>query len=283
MHPPVAVGSVRIAVRLLGGLPDLLPPLNAGRRLTHAPGVVAAPRDLQDPAEQPQRIAVPLCFDPGVPHRDSLAKYAAAFFRISFSRRNWASSRRAALSSSARGTACPFGRQVPRLSERFDPAAGPVTDAQLLGGLVVGGAALDDELGGLESELLGVPFRSCALVCHTDFLSRLWQPSVASSPRTTIRRAGQKKPKEQEEVLTVPFPFFAFFRFFRLYPSLLHLLGYSVSLSRSGRWRASVMASLRIWNLAAPKLTMAPCSRNARNGGSRASGRRDRRSQPWRP
>ena len=58
-------------------------------------------------------------------------------------------------------------RQVAGLSEGLDPAAqGPVTDAELLGGLMVGGAALDDERGGLELELLAVAFLSRTLVCH---------------------------------------------------------------------------------------------------------------------
>ena len=43
----------------------------------------------------------------------------------------------------------PLGRQMPRLPEGPDPAPqGPVAHAQLLGGLVIGRAALDDELGG---------------------------------------------------------------------------------------------------------------------------------------
>ncbi len=47
--------------------------------------------------------------DPGVPYRDSLAKYAAAFFNISFSTRNLANSLRSCRFSSADEPTCPFG------------------------------------------------------------------------------------------------------------------------------------------------------------------------------
>ena len=51
--------------------------------------------------------------DPGVPHRDSLAKYAAAFFNISFSIRNSANSLRSRRFSSADETTWPLGGRSP--------------------------------------------------------------------------------------------------------------------------------------------------------------------------
>lgn len=51
--------------------------------------------------------------DPGVPYRDSLAKYAAACFNISFSTRNSANSLRSRRYSSADETTCPLGGKSP--------------------------------------------------------------------------------------------------------------------------------------------------------------------------
>ncbi len=85
MHPSVAIRPVGVTVRLLDAPGNHLAAFGRGRRLASTPRIVAAARDLQEAAEPFQRIVVPLRFDPGVPHRDSLVKYAAAFFKISFS------------------------------------------------------------------------------------------------------------------------------------------------------------------------------------------------------
>ena len=53
--------------------------------------------------------------DPCVPHRDSLAKYAAAFFNISFSMRNSANSLRSCRFSSADEMTCPLEGSSPDL------------------------------------------------------------------------------------------------------------------------------------------------------------------------
>lgn len=60
-------------------------------------GVVAARMDLHHAAHRPHGMLFFMGTDEGVPYRDSLAKYAAAFFRMSRSsvtRRNSAFSRR---------------------------------------------------------------------------------------------------------------------------------------------------------------------------------------------
>src|SRR5207302_10371112 len=55
---------------------------------------VACPRHRQQSAHPAYRVIVAMLLDPGVPHRDSFAKYAAAFFTISRSSLALASSRR---------------------------------------------------------------------------------------------------------------------------------------------------------------------------------------------
>ena len=63
------------------------------------PGIEATARDRQQATQSEHRIALALRLDPGVPHRDVLAKYAAARFRISTSIRSCSFSVRSRLSS----------------------------------------------------------------------------------------------------------------------------------------------------------------------------------------
>src|SRR5271165_334347 len=63
-------------------------------RPTLTPLQEAAAGDIQYLAKSRNRLPAGLCFDPGVLHRDSLAKCAAAFFRISLSTLAEANSRR---------------------------------------------------------------------------------------------------------------------------------------------------------------------------------------------
>jgi hypothetical protein len=48
-------------------------------RSSRSPGVESAPAHPECPAQPRYRPGVPVLTDPGMPHRDSLAKYAAAF------------------------------------------------------------------------------------------------------------------------------------------------------------------------------------------------------------
>src|SRR5215831_12805423 len=63
------------------------------------PGVKPTARHLQDPTQDLHWIRGLLRLDEAIPHDDSLAKKAIAFFRMSRSCRTWSSSRRTALSS----------------------------------------------------------------------------------------------------------------------------------------------------------------------------------------
>src|SRR5258707_9027002 len=72
--------------RLIGSIPLA--------RLSVAPLEKPAARYTQYVAQSCDRLPASLCCDPGVLHRDSLAKYAAAFFNISLSTFAAASSRR---------------------------------------------------------------------------------------------------------------------------------------------------------------------------------------------
>src|SRR5882762_6658560 len=90
-HPMHAPATVAAAMTLLQRLHAcnktrvLLVPL---RWRAPAGSVPAALRHAQRFAHQPDRVSVSVSLDPGVPHSDSFAKYAAAFFRISFSIRS---------------------------------------------------------------------------------------------------------------------------------------------------------------------------------------------------
>src|SRR5690606_32341233 len=55
-------------------------------RATTLPAAVAADADCQHPAQLGQLVLIAMRIDPSVLHSASFAKYAAAFFRISFSR-----------------------------------------------------------------------------------------------------------------------------------------------------------------------------------------------------
>src|SRR3989339_898294 len=90
-----------------------LPLLLAPRRSSGHPLVVAAGADLQDPAQESHRELPGMFADPGVLQRLSFAKYAAAFFRISFSIRRRRLSLRSSFSSSASGTGCEAGGNLP--------------------------------------------------------------------------------------------------------------------------------------------------------------------------
>jgi len=52
-------------------------------RLSASPLGVARTRNLQEPTHADNAERVAMLFDPGVSHRDSLKKYAAAFFSLS--------------------------------------------------------------------------------------------------------------------------------------------------------------------------------------------------------
>src|SRR5699024_2583249 len=75
--------------------------------------VKARDRDRQYPAEYAQRIMSPLSGDEGVPHRDSLAKNAVAFFKISRSILSVAFSARSRESSLS---AAPTGTRLAELN-----------------------------------------------------------------------------------------------------------------------------------------------------------------------
>src|ERR1700681_4479983 len=101
LHPPFAhrdaaplelLVDPRRAIGGLGLLVDLADPLQQLavaqpflRPVAALPGREAAVTHLQRRAQHLQRIRVAMLFNKRVPHSDSLAKYAAAFFRISVS------------------------------------------------------------------------------------------------------------------------------------------------------------------------------------------------------
>jgi hypothetical protein len=64
---------------------------SADRPLT--PGIESTPRDRHHSTHQHNRLTCLLRLDEGISHRDSLAKKAAAFFRISHSIRSRSTSR----------------------------------------------------------------------------------------------------------------------------------------------------------------------------------------------
>src|SRR5690606_18930015 len=84
------VGHLAVAVDAAALEPGLLdstqqaPVVDGSRRVRcRAPGVVAARMHIQDLAQAPHRMRPLMVLDERVPHPDCLAKYAAAFFRIS--------------------------------------------------------------------------------------------------------------------------------------------------------------------------------------------------------
>src|SRR5438094_1662773 len=77
-------------------------------RRTGAPLQIAGPRYVQLPTQPCHWVGVAMSLDPGVPHRDSFAKYAAAFFTISRSSLVLASSRRKRLFSASNSAGEPF-------------------------------------------------------------------------------------------------------------------------------------------------------------------------------
>ncbi len=111
-----------------------------------APSVIAAPRDLEHPTQNPHWTKRLLHTDEGEPHRLSLAKKAVAFRRISFSirssefslRRRRSSARSSGLSPSAEPEASPRFTQlrtavsVRSSSLATDPTVRPLSD-QLYG------------------------------------------------------------------------------------------------------------------------------------------------------
>src|SRR4030095_10426569 len=91
--------------------------LRARARRSTPPLQIARARHRQQLAHPADRVIVAIALDPGVPHRDSFAKYAAAFFTISKSSLALASSRRSrAFSASSSDTG------------RFTAAAAPSTE-----------------------------------------------------------------------------------------------------------------------------------------------------------
>src|SRR5207248_752701 len=109
VQPRAAVAALQLPVNRFELDDQGVPLLLALRGRAGPPGVEAASRDLQHPAEQPHRPVLPMVLDEGVPHDDSLAKKAVAFFKMSrsiwsrlFSARRWRSS-----SSRAGGLPCP--------------------------------------------------------------------------------------------------------------------------------------------------------------------------------
>src|SRR5439155_4463321 len=77
-------------------------------RRTGAPLQIAGPRYVQLPTQPCHWVGVAMSLDPGVPHRDSFAKSAAAFFTISRSSLVLASSRRKRLFSASNSAGEPF-------------------------------------------------------------------------------------------------------------------------------------------------------------------------------
>src|SRR5438552_5463196 len=110
-HPPPAVPASMFVLRVSNLLDQLFVVERALRRRTHARRVESAARDRQQLAHHRRRIGLSMLFDPRVLHIDSLAKYAAAFFRISFSSLSFAFSCRNRLSSaSSSDTGCAGAR-----------------------------------------------------------------------------------------------------------------------------------------------------------------------------
>ena len=156
VHPRAAVAGLDLGVDRPDlheeGVAALL--LNAGRAV--APGVVAGRGDLERFAEQTHRPLVAVFLDEAEGHSASLAKNAAAFFRMSRSaRRRLFSARRRRFSSSK-------GETLPRPGKACSPWACesllPVADEVVVetegaGGLGDGVALLGDELDGLRLEL----------------------------------------------------------------------------------------------------------------------------------
>src|SRR5205814_413069 len=110
-HAASAVAASMPALGVANQLHQLLVVLRALGRCPHARGVKPAARDRQQLAHHRRRIDLSLLFDPRVLHIDSLAKYAAAFFRISFSSLSLAFSCRKRLNSaSSSDTGCAGAR-----------------------------------------------------------------------------------------------------------------------------------------------------------------------------
>ena len=86
--PTIATPMLELGAANLRDDPGFLP--HPCRRLAPPRIAQAAARHRQQLAHQGGRIRVDMRFNPGVPHIDSLAKYAAAFFSISFSSRSLA-------------------------------------------------------------------------------------------------------------------------------------------------------------------------------------------------
>src|SRR6185295_4516285 len=93
-------------------------------RCSSPPLQIAAARHRQLPAHPRHLVVVAMSFDPGVFHRDSFAKYAAAFFTISRSNLALASSRRSRLfsasSSAGEPLSGPARGRSPSLPLRFN-------------------------------------------------------------------------------------------------------------------------------------------------------------------
>ena len=87
MHLAIAVNSPTGVIRLLCCGKDQLPLQRQSAGLSSCPRIIAASADGQNFAKNLRRVMSPLLCDPRVLYRDSFAKYAAAFFRISFSMR----------------------------------------------------------------------------------------------------------------------------------------------------------------------------------------------------
>ena len=77
----------------------------SGRLRRLPPGVIATPTHPEHPTQSRHRKHPVMSLDEGVPYRDSLAKYAAAFFRIATSSSRWAN-RRLSRETSAACSAC---------------------------------------------------------------------------------------------------------------------------------------------------------------------------------
>ena len=88
--------NVSVHTPVLGG---------SGRLRCLPPGVIAAPTHPEHPTQDRHRKHPFVSLDEGVPYRDSLAKYAAAFFRIATASSRWAT-RRLSRETSAACSAC---------------------------------------------------------------------------------------------------------------------------------------------------------------------------------
>ena len=110
---PIAAFARRVQCRHLRIQPRI--GLRPGARRTPPPLQIARARHHQQSAHPADRVIVAMLLDPGVPHRDSFAKYAAAFFTISRSSLALASSRRSrAFSASTSETGRLTGPPRPR-------------------------------------------------------------------------------------------------------------------------------------------------------------------------